>query len=766
MSPLDRLLEPGRLFQGALVQSLLRERWPTRELHPGQAVGPFRVVRELARGGMGIVYLARRADGEYEQNVAVKWLPCGAQGDERLAQFRRERQILAGLSHPHIARLVDGGRSDDGHLWFAMEHVDGLAVDRHADVCALSWRERVNLLLPIVEAVQFAHGRLVVHRDIKPSNVLVDAEGRAKLLDFGIAACTADDAARAAFTPGYASPEQLAGAPPDVAGDIWQLGRLFEIVLGDARVPADLAAAVAKARAPTPVERYPSASALRADLARVLAYRPVTARPASLAHRVELRVRAHPLVALGGALTLVAFVAVVAGFMLNLARQRDAAERARNVAVAVNRFINDDLLPGTDPVRPGSGDIRVVELLAGALDKVERRLADMPEVAGEINLGLGRSLAGLGRYDAADLALGRAAAQLAATRGTGHDSVLRARLARIQIRIGDRQMKAMEADTLALRHDAVAAIGADAPLVAEIDGQLARAAFLRDDFTLCRTRFDALLTRHESIPRAVLADIYLGLSVCEARLGDAVPALAHARQAHALSALESGADHPLTLETGIAIETALTALGRYDEAVAELRDIVARLGRRYGEEHPTTLTAVHDLGFTLTCAGNPVEGAQWLRRAADDRGRVMGRDHPWFAMSQAVLAMALIGSGDLDAAAGALDAADTALAAHPGGNALARLATLHNRADLALAAGRNADAARLFAQALADAAAIYPPGHQRLTMLELGRGLALSRGTDPDAGRTLVVDALARLGDKPDCRAGRIAQARQVAAVR
>ena len=143
----------------------------------------------------------------------------------------------------------------------------------------------------------------------------------------------------------------------------------------------------------------------------------------------------------------------------------------------------------------------------------------------------------------------------------------------------------------------------------------------------------------------------------------------------------------------------------------------------------------------------------------------MGRDHPWYAMSQAVLAMALIGNGDLDGAASALDAADAALAVHPGGNALARLAALHNRADLALAAGRNADAARLFAQALADAAAIYPPGHQRLTMLELGRGLALSRGADADVGRTLVVDALARLGDNADCRAGRIAQARQVAAV-
>lgn len=764
MTRIGRLLEPGRLLDGALVQTLLREHAAVRELHSGQAIGPFRVVRELARGGMGIVYLARRADGEYEQDVAIKWLPCGTHGDERLAQFRRERQILARLAHPHIAHLVDGGRTDDGHLWFAMEHIDGMTVDAHSEQHALPWRERVELLLPIVDAVQFAHGRLVVHRDIKPSNVLVDGHGRARLVDFGIAAFADDADAQAAFTPGFASPEQLAGALPDVAGDIWQLGRLVDCVLaGAGRLPPDLVAVIARACAPAPAERYPSASALRADLARVLAYRPVAARPASLAHRLALRARAHPLVALGSVFAGLVFVAVVAGFMLNLARQRDAAERARSVAVAVNRFINDDLLPGTDPVQPGSGDIRVVELLAGALDPVERRLAGAPEVAGEINLSLGRSLGGLGRYDAADVALSRAITQLSSVRGADDESVLRTRLTRIQIRLGDRQLKAMETNALALRRDVVAALGANAPLVAEVDSQIARAAFLRDDFALCRERFGALVERGDTIARAVLADIYHGLSVCESRHGEVALALGHAREARRLSTLESGADHPFTLETGIAVETALVALGRYDEAVAELRDVTTRLGHRYGEAHPTTLTAVHDLGFTLVCAGHPEEGAQWLRRAVEERGRVMGRDHPWYAMSQAVLAMALIGTGDLDGAGRALDAADAALATHPGGNALPHLATLHNRADLALARGQGAEAARLFARAIADAGKIYPPGHQRLTMLELGRGLALARGSHAAEGRELVVDALARLGGRSDCRTWRITQARQLA---
>lgn len=202
---IERMFEPGRLLQGALVRSLLLSAGMT-ELEPGTSLGPFRIVREIARGGMGIVYLACRADGEYEQDVAIKWLPQGRLDAAALQLFRHERQILASLRHPHIARLLDGGHGEDGHLWFAMEHVEGEAVDRHAAAHGLGWRERVQLLLPVIDAVQFAHGRLLLHRDIKPDNVRVDADGRAKLLDFGIAALVSDGDAQRAFTPGYASP--------------------------------------------------------------------------------------------------------------------------------------------------------------------------------------------------------------------------------------------------------------------------------------------------------------------------------------------------------------------------------------------------------------------------------------------------------------------------------------------------------------------------------------------------------------------------------
>lgn len=760
---IERMFEPGRLLQGALVRSLLHSAGMA-ELDPGATLGPFRIVREIARGGMGIVYLACRADGEYEQDVAIRWLPLGHLDTAALQLFRRERQILAGLRHPHIARLLDGGHGEDGHLWFAMEHVEGEAVDRHAAAHGLGWRECVQLLLPVVDAVQFAHGRLLLHRDIKPDNVHVDADGHAKLLDFGIATLLSDTDARRAFTPGYASPEQLAGAAPQVASDVWQLGRLLHEVLAAGRGPAprDLGAIVAKAMTDDPARRYATASALQADLRRLLAYQPVSARPPSLLHRAHLLLQAYPLGSLVAGLALAAFFAVIAGFMLKLARQRDAAEQAREVAQAVNRFINEDFLPGANPLQHGSGDIRVAELMAGALEKVEQRLSGMPEVAGEINLSLGRSLAGLGRYELAEVSLGRAIARPGEVRGSAHASVLQARLIQSQVRIGAQNLAHNESDLRTLRADAVASLGETAVLVADIDNQIARAAFLREEFALCEQRFLALLPRTAQMPPDSRADTYMGLSLCESRLGHFAPALEHARQARDVYIAGRGADHPFTLETHIAIETALVGLGRYDEAVTLLRELQQQLSLRYGANHPTTLTVTHDLGFALSCAGR-AEGVEWLRLAAASRAQMLGEEHPWHAMSLAVLGMALLRQGDTAGAAQALDRADAILQAPAAATPFVQAIVLENRADLALAQQRYPAAIELFDAAIAAAEPLYAPQHQRLTILQLGRGLALSLAGGKQ-GQALLTAALDRLGDSPDCRANQIEQARRLLA--
>ncbi|MGH9381857.1 MAG: tetratricopeptide repeat protein [Thermoanaerobaculia bacterium] len=209
----------------------------------GRRIGPYRLLRPLGRGGMGVVYEAERADGAFEQRVALKLLAVALTGTGAHARFLAERRILAGLEDPAIARIVDGGVTEDGTPWFAMERVDGVAIDRYCDQHRLAIRERLELFLQVCDAVEHAHRRLVVHRDLKPANVLVAGDGKVKLLDFGIAklldadgsvgAAPATRTALRLMTPEYASPEQVRGEAVTTASDVYQLGLLlYELLTG------------------------------------------------------------------------------------------------------------------------------------------------------------------------------------------------------------------------------------------------------------------------------------------------------------------------------------------------------------------------------------------------------------------------------------------------------------------------------------------------------------------------------------------------------
>ncbi len=211
------------------------------EPQEGDRIGAYRVLRRIARGGMGAVYLAERADDEFEQRVALKLVPSELGAEEIQRRFLVERQILAQLEHPNIARLLDGGRSDDGTPYLAMEYVEGARVDRYCDERRLSVTDRLHLFCSICDAVQFAHQNLVVHRDIKPSNILVTPDGAVKLLDFGIAKLLSEGPGDARgeqtrtrwMTPSHASPEQVVGGPITTATDTYALGvLLYELLSG------------------------------------------------------------------------------------------------------------------------------------------------------------------------------------------------------------------------------------------------------------------------------------------------------------------------------------------------------------------------------------------------------------------------------------------------------------------------------------------------------------------------------------------------------
>lgn len=428
----------------------------------GRRVGAYRLLEPLGRGGMGVVYLAERADGAFEQQVAVKLLAMGLAGAEGHRRFVAERQILAGLEHPDIARLLDGGLTEDGTPYFVMELVEGEPIDDWCDACRLRVDERVELLCRVCEAVEYAHRRLIVHRDLKPANVLVTDDGDPKLLDFGVAKLLFEvDPERtrtrgaAPLTPAWAAPEQLEGGPVTTATDTYALGTLGYLLLvgvpphdlaertptaivrqlqveppapsrrfatlpeedrseiaaargGSAselrrRLEGDLDAILVRALACEPERRYGSAGELAADLRRHLEGHPVDARAPSLRYRLGRFVARHRL-AVASAAAIVALLAglvvvsVVAAVTSRRQAERIAAERDRAQQVTV--FLRG-LFEANDPDVARGREITARELLDRGARQLRGGLEDAPELRAEMLVLLGGLYAELGDLDAA-----------------------------------------------------------------------------------------------------------------------------------------------------------------------------------------------------------------------------------------------------------------------------------------------------------------------------------------------------------------------------
>ena len=312
---------------------------------PGRVIGPYRLERLLATGGMDAVFLARKADGELKRPVALKLVPPGLINEDTLARFRQERDLLAALAHPNIAQLLDAGITDAGQPWFAMEFIDG---SRFLDWCRQETgglEARVRRFLDLVDAVQFAHRNLVVHGDIKPGNVMVDRNGRLRLLDFGIARLLnevpADGAVRY-FTARYAAPEVSAGQGATISSDIYSLGvMLAELIdLPDSASspsrsspPADELRCIAeRATRDDPSDRYESARQIGDEIRRWLRFEPVDAWQGGALYRFGKRVRRHPWASVG----ITAALVVVIGFggYSRIQAERFAAQRdsARQLA--------------------------------------------------------------------------------------------------------------------------------------------------------------------------------------------------------------------------------------------------------------------------------------------------------------------------------------------------------------------------------------------------------------------------------------------------
>ena len=454
----------------------------------GRKVGPYRLEKTLGRGGMGIVYLARR-EQDFEQEVALKLMPHSLVDQESVRRFQDERQILARLEHPNISRLLDGGTTEEGVPYFAMERVEGRPLDVYCDRCRLSVRRRLELFLPICSALQTAHQNLVVHRDLKPSNILVDESGVPKLLDFGIAKLLeADDpsttrtTSRRILTWNYASPEQVQGGAVGTAADVYSLGVvLYKVLTG--RLPGGLeklsqlelmVAICQQDPAPPSVvvgrsESFESETgALHLVPGDVAADRDADPRALRKALHGDVdaivlkALRKEPSQRYAGAAQLAADIrrhlsglpvearqgdrryrlgkwawrnrwalagaGLVLGLALTftgvLATQLRATEQARDRSELVSEFLID-LFQAAAPDRPAGEEPRLRDLLDLGRRQLESGLEGQPEVEATLALRLGEVYTKLGDYDEAAELTGRALARLRTARGEDHTDVAR-----------------------------------------------------------------------------------------------------------------------------------------------------------------------------------------------------------------------------------------------------------------------------------------------------------------------------------------------------
>ncbi len=645
---------------------------------PGARLGPFEIEYAIGAGGMGAVYRARRVEGGFEQVVALKVLAGACPGPDSYRQFQRERELLSRLSHPGIAHLIDGGMTDDWRPWFAMEFIDGVPIDRHARDRRLSIDARLALFGQVCDALEYAHGRLVLHRDIKPSNILVTTEGQVKLVDFGLGQALVDRDAedgtpptRTAarwLTPEYASPEQVRGEAVTVASDVYQMGLLLYRLLCDRppyTVPGDNALEMMRviceqgpirpsqqwrarpdntdqpsgfpqraesmarglrgdldnivltALAKDPARRYAGMADLAEDLRRHREHRPVQARAATRRYRLGKFIRRYR-AAVGTA--AVVFSLILAGLVTIALQAVDLTEeRNRALARAEQNARLTEVLTGMVQVanvdHAGIEQIVTVgERLALYLDHVRGELADEPEARLRLLEVIGEAYEKLRSWPPAADVFEEALALSAEVHGPTADATLE-----IQARLAQ----------------ALASVGewerAD-PMLEELEA-------------LWRLRHG---DEHERVAEAIFGRAYLH----QIRLpsGDSRTHDLEQRFAEALRIWRLHHDPPHE-----DLARALHFLGLVEEdrqaGIARMQDGLAMTRAVAGEEDGMVARRMSDIALQFLAQGRSDEAVGMLREATERHAEAFGATHPQTLTMMNNLAGVLLRNGDYEEAA-------------------------------------------------------------------------------------------------------------------
>jgi serine/threonine-protein kinase len=662
----------------------------TGDRSAGDQVGPYRLMRLLGRGGMGSVWLAERVDGALKRQVALK-LPLAAAQAHLRERLLRERDVLAALEHPNIARLYDAGIGSDGQPYLALEYVEGEPIDAYCGARHLGLEARLAVFGQVATAVAYAHGRLVLHRDLKPSNILVASDGRVRLLDFGIAKLMDEEGAREtaltqiggrALTPDYAAPEQILGGPLTVAADVYSLGvLLYELLTGTRpyklkrdsrgaleeailtvdppapsvaatdralrrRLRGDLDTIVLKALKKVSTERYATANALLEDIDRFLAGVPVQARPDSLGYRAR-KFLARNKLATGA--TLAVLVALAGGLGAALWQARRAGEQARiaaneaRTAQAVQAFLTDVFRTNThdqaDPRKAQATTAR--ELLTIGTHKIEASMDDAPEAKVEVLRTLGELLGEFGLGDEATNLQQRRVALLRTLYGPRDlrlaDALLKLDTAmETSSKFGERAPILAEAQSIL-----DASPGADPALQGEL--HLQWAGYLQNVDRMAGAE-------HARRAAAIFAALHLDAKRMAAlliegnvalRTGD--PAAAERSYAESLRigrSLPGAPAHDLPIAL-MYLGRSQTELMKPAEAERSFRDAVDTAERIFGKDNQTYVETIINYGSFLAQSARFKEALPWLREAIETQRRTKG-DNETYVLPKALTTLGLV----------------------------------------------------------------------------------------------------------------------------
>jgi serine/threonine-protein kinase len=634
-----------------------------RVLGPGTLVGPYRLLRELGQGGMGSVWLAERTDGLLKRRVALK-LPHGAWPHAQLAErLQRERDILAGLEHPNIARLYDAGLTTDGQPYLALEYVEGRPIDEYCGLARVDVASRVRLFVQVARAVAYAHGKLVLHRDLKPANILVAPDDTVHLLDFGIAKVLADGEVRETFltqfagralSPDYASPEQIRGEPLSVTSDIYSLGVvLYELLAGsrpyrlkrnsrgeleeailfdDPRRPSELAAPqdrralrgdldtiVLQTLKKEPALRYPTVHALIDDLERTLHGQPVSARTDALRYRAGKFVRRHRVGVAAAALLVLALLAGTVGTTIGMIRARRAEAAARTEAATAERYSTFlvDMFEVAAPEGSKGRDVSAGEILEQGAARIRKELVSEPLLQARLLATIGWVYTRQGLY-----AQARPLLDEAVTLARGKGEIADADLARALVRRGENERKLNETGA------------------AEADDREAL-MLLERTYGPNDARVQPALTE-------------LGLLL---RTSDPDQALSYYRRSHDLLVTAHGeADGDAAVLLGN-IGSIHRRAHRYRDAKDAYESALPYLKRHFGERDPHVGSVLGNLSIVYRNLGDYARAIEMAQQALAVDSAVSGPDHPDVGVAWQNLALSTDTVGDTRQALGEIERA-------------------------------------------------------------------------------------------------------------